>query len=200
MAEPDFYHAFICHRRSDGAAAARWLSTQLKAYRLPRDLEQSLEGEAFLREDLEFSPDGRYLGMTGTEGVVKIWETGKWALVIDAKAQAGFVHSLSFSPDGRWVATGAEDTTVCIWDLSKRELATVLDGHSGAIRAVAFSPDGRYLAAGSDSGRSFSGECNRTRGGRYEHMKYPTPGTALGSRYPAHEVKYGLREAVSIHT
>lgn len=67
--------------------------------------------------DLEFSPDGKYVAVTGEKGIY-LWRTGTWTEVTGLPQET---HELSlgssplaFSPDGRFLAVGA-GTELTIW-------------------------------------------------------------------------------------
>jgi WD40 repeat protein len=103
-----------------------------------------------------FSPDGRYLFMGNSNGVIKILEMSN----LDAEAKEIFhtesgIFSMQFSPDGRLFAVGSADGRVWLWDPHEWESSQfklkpqVWFGHSDAVSALAFSKDSRWLATGS---------------------------------------------------
>jgi WD40 repeat protein len=68
--------------------------------------------------DALFTPDGGYLALAGTDGVVRLVDpsTGRERAALRA---SGLSHyRLAVSPDGRHLAAGAADRTVRVWDLS----------------------------------------------------------------------------------
>jgi hypothetical protein len=65
-----------------------------------------------------FSPDGRVLAHSRTDGSVSLWDvvTGKERGQL--KGHRGQVEALAFAPDGRTLTTGSRDTTSLVWDLA----------------------------------------------------------------------------------
>jgi hypothetical protein len=101
-----------------------------------------------------FSPDGRYLAATGSQGEVRMWHWTRWAVTgepIVYGGHRGRVWNPVFSPDGQRLATAGEDGTVRIWSVDGPGAPMVLLGHTAPVWAVAFSPDARTIAsAGED--------------------------------------------------
>jgi WD40 repeat protein/serine/threonine protein kinase len=96
-----------------------------------------------------YSPDGRHLASSSSDGV-KVWdETGKETLTFP---HADGVLGLAFSPDGQRLATAAGNNVVKVWDLATGNEALVLRGHKDTVASVAFSPDGWRLASGGSEG------------------------------------------------
>ncbi|CNF03717.1 WD40 repeat-containing protein [Mycobacterium tuberculosis] len=94
-----------------------------------------------------FSPDGRILATSTTDGTVRLWD-------VAARRQIGEPlsgYELVFSPDGSTLATSA-DGTVRFWDVhTRRQIGAPLTG-SGFVDSVAFSPDGHTLATVDENG------------------------------------------------
>ncbi|MDJ0747783.1 MAG: hypothetical protein QNJ32_31240 [Xenococcaceae cyanobacterium MO_167.B27] len=92
-----------------------------------------------------FSPDGRLLVTTGTDGSVRLWN-------LDGKPLDKFtghrdrIMGVSFSPDGRLIATAGQDRTVRLWDLKGKQIDRCI-GHTAEVWSVSFSPYGNLIAS-----------------------------------------------------
>ncbi|MBN1180368.1 MAG: PD40 domain-containing protein [Anaerolineae bacterium] len=95
-----------------------------------------------------FSPDGRWLAVTGSTGVY-LFDAGtlETARFIDTGRE---VDSVAFSPDGEVLASGAYSFfgRVSLWRTSDGALVGELESGRGSVGAVAFSPDGTMLVSG----------------------------------------------------
>jgi WD40 repeat protein/tRNA A-37 threonylcarbamoyl transferase component Bud32 len=97
-----------------------------------------------------FSPDGKLLASTGTDGPpaverVRLRETGSWRVVRDLPHPADVV-SVAFSPDGSLLATGARDGGVRVWDVRTGACRSTMSCVPAYVERVVFSPDGARLA------------------------------------------------------
>ena len=99
-----------------------------------------------------FSPDEKQFATAGHDGMIRVWEAGKFV-----RAMVGhhyYVSGMTWSLDGRYLASaGGGDGTVRVWDpqsgLQLRSFAMA----KGSPSYVAWSPDGLTLAAvGGSSG------------------------------------------------
>jgi WD40 repeat protein len=98
---------------------------------------------------LGFTPDGKSLITTGSDGLAKIWDVATRTVRADLTGHEGKVQCVAISCDGETIATGGEDRTVRLWRITDGARLGTLSGHSGAVTALAFSPDGKVLASGS---------------------------------------------------
>lgn len=93
-----------------------------------------------------FSPDGKYLVVSGAR--VQIFEpgTGKAPFVIpDYRTDDCIV---AMAPDGSILASAGMDKIVSLWEVGTWRPLGALRGHPTKILALAFSPDSRTLASG----------------------------------------------------
>jgi WD40 repeat protein len=93
-----------------------------------------------------FSPDGRYIATSRTDGVARIFETGNGRLTTRLPNQRTALE-LAFSPDGRHLLARTSDNTAHVFDARTGKLIVQL-AHAGGILAVRYSRDGRYIATG----------------------------------------------------
>jgi WD40 repeat protein len=66
---------------------------------------------------VEFSPDGRTLGLGASDGVVRLCDvaTGQQRAAYDWKI--GPIQALAFAPDGMRAAAGGDEGTIVVWDV-----------------------------------------------------------------------------------
>ena len=102
-----------------------------------------LAGDAFA-----FSPDGKFLALTGWSRGIRLWS-------IDEQKSVNIFGSTSyapiaFSPDGQWIAS--REYRVKLWNI--RTPNTIFEGpslsHTGWMDQFIFSPDSKFLAAVGD--------------------------------------------------
>lgn len=101
-------------------------------------------------DELEYSPDGRYLAFAMSTGVslrdtitleeARFFETSMWS------------HSIAFSPDGQTLAGGFMDGSTWLWRVDDGTLIDSYYGHADIVTGLAFSPDGLLLASSSNDG------------------------------------------------
>jgi WD40 repeat protein len=104
--------------------------------------------------DAVFSPDGRYLIVSG-ERAVSILDAASGESLSSVPGPGQTFYSLLFSPDGTRLAASNFDGNVRIWNYTNGELGPnplLLAGHKAAVGGISFTPDGRYLASGSSDG------------------------------------------------
>lgn len=98
--------------------------------------------------DLVFSPDGRQLVSSGTDGSLRLWRadrTSNWSST-ELAMTSEVIPDVDFHPDGKSVVSANDDGTVMRWFLDGRTsldppLATGLVGFN----AIAISSDGKHL-------------------------------------------------------
>lgn len=104
-----------------------------------------------------FSPDGRFLAMSGGEGIFQIWDLNKGRDSSENEeplllvGHAGLVTGLDFSPDSSKIASVGFDGTTRIWDVESGQQILSLPSQD-PVWGVTFSPDGKRLATTSTDG------------------------------------------------
>jgi WD40 repeat protein/DNA-binding SARP family transcriptional activator len=111
---------------------------------------------------LRFTPDGRTLVTSGSDGVLIVWDVARGEIRGTLTGHAkGAVYGLLISPDGRTVYSGGHDKRAFAWDLTgDRSLVRpfavarpfVRDDPDQLPRGLAISPNGRALALGNSDG------------------------------------------------
>lgn len=111
-------------------------------------------------EEIEFSPDGRYLAGAAHSGTVVLLSTATgdpenyFEDTLDE-----YVSDLGWSPDGSLLAVGISNASAVLWDVSTGKKYRTLGGnpsHTSKSHSepcyLDWSPDGKRLAVGSDRG------------------------------------------------
>ncbi len=101
-----------------------------------------------------FSPDGRWAATSGSEGLVRLYETATWTSR-ELRGHQGRVSALAFAPDGATLGSVGLDGTLRLWDLISGESKLVHSWGSAPLYSLAFHPDGDELAIGGDAGRLY---------------------------------------------
>lgn len=132
--------------------------------------------------DMRFSPNSRYLIISGTT-TAQLWEVEANQEVARFALES---WSYSFSPNSRYLATNSGDKTVQVWDIeTNREVARFAQGK---VYDVQFSPDSRYLttAGGDNAARVWNIETNQevvhfTHGGDVYSARFSPDGRYLAT-------------------
>jgi serine/threonine-protein kinase len=117
-----------------------------------------LKGHAQDLKAVAFAPDGRAMAVGGSDGVIDLWELGRfwWRQRNLLAGHHGAVSALAYSPDGKMLVSGGLDQTVRVWDPTGTvaEERRLLSGMHRAVRALRFLADGTRLMAADDAGHA----------------------------------------------
>ncbi len=93
-----------------------------------------------------WSPDGKWIAWSGSEGLVRILDAKTWQPVRVLLGHSASVGCVAWRRDSRWLASSSGDETVRLWQVDGTP-GPVLKGHVGEVWQVAWSPDGERLAS-----------------------------------------------------
>jgi WD40 repeat protein len=109
-------------------------------------------------EQLAFSPDGKLLAATESDGVTQLWsmtDPAKRPRPLGGEL-ASVLTCVTFTPDGKTIVTGDQGDKVWLWNrLSTRHFATLTGTGNADITSVTVSADDRFVAAGDQNGQVF---------------------------------------------
>ena len=123
---------------------------------------------AAVLDNLQYSPDGKYLATSGM-GQMMVFSPADGSLLFSL--DTGYVEvnrpvmfgaapeimnktarGIAFAPDGLSLAMGTANGEILIYSTQDWKETNRLSGHNSPVNALAFSPDGKFLASGgSDS-------------------------------------------------
>lgn len=106
----------------------------------------NLRGQKLPDWDAAFTPDGKILASSSSDGTVKLWDTANWTAITALRSKWINFRSMAISKDGTRLAGGHGNGIISLWDLTRWQPIGAIQGHSGEIYDVEFSPDGRTLA------------------------------------------------------
>jgi WD40 repeat protein len=108
-----------------------------------------LVGQSERIESAVFSPDGKYLAVTGGSpgrlGEVQIWDVAEKKLRVSVPVTYDTVYGASWSPDGSLVAFGCADNTVRAVEAATGKQVLYQGAHSDWVLDTVFSLDAKYL-------------------------------------------------------
>jgi WD40 repeat protein len=109
------------------------------------DLKQRSEFEApgVTYGTMNYSPDGLWLAIGGSDGSVSVWNPINGAKVWDVRSHKHYVYTVNFGRDSRTVFSGGEDGVCYLWNLKRdnkppNELSQLWEELSGEDSAIAF--------------------------------------------------------------
>ena len=103
-----------------------------------------------------YLPDGRYVVVATTNGIIRKWDALTSCLVSErmmSDFQIDSTCAATFSPDTKSVVFGDKQGRIRVWNVDTGEQdGGLLEGHIDSITCLSFSLDGKYLASGSGDG------------------------------------------------
>jgi WD40 repeat protein len=107
---------------------------------------------ASLVASVAWSPDGKTLVSSNSDGTLSVWDTVNETLVKSFSADSSGAVVVAWSPDSKTVATGDLEGKIAVWSPAGGHELAVTKGHRGSVNAVSWNPDGSLLMSGSSDG------------------------------------------------
>ncbi|KAK9866803.1 hypothetical protein WJX84_003658 [Apatococcus fuscideae] len=107
-----------------------------------------MTGHMQLVNQVQFSPDGRWVASASFDKAIKLWNGADGTFVANFRGHVGAVYQIAWSSDSRLLVSGSKDSTLKVWDVKTRKLKLDLPGHADEVFAVDWSPDGSAVASG----------------------------------------------------
>ncbi|MCA9071241.1 MAG: hypothetical protein KDA84_20075, partial [Planctomycetaceae bacterium] len=103
-------------------------------------------------EDVELSPDGRWLATAMSPGQVIVHDTTSWKPELSFFVLTESVNGLAWSKDGKLLALACASGQIHVWNVVERRRMQMIDAHKGEANDVVFTPDGKeVLSCGDDN-------------------------------------------------
>jgi WD40 repeat protein/serine/threonine protein kinase len=112
-----------------------------------REVIKVVKGHESQVHRLRYSPDGKLLVSSDTDGMVRLWDAETFEEVRSKRAHPAPIIDFSFSPDGRRFATAGDDGLLRVWETATFAPLLELRGHTGSALGIAYSPDGNRIAS-----------------------------------------------------
>lgn len=114
-------------------------------------LEARLVGLSERIESAVFSPDGKYLAVTGGSparfGEVQVWDVAERKLLLSHAVTYDTVYGASWSSDGKWIAFGCADNTVRAIEAATGKQVLYQGAHNDWVLDTVFSTDNSHLVS-----------------------------------------------------
>jgi WD40 repeat protein len=107
-----------------------------------------------IARDIAFSPDGKYLGVTDSDGYIKVWDLETKEKIVDmlhtdAPGENLFAEQLCFTNDSQYLITCGgyfQDKTTKIWKIPEFELINYYKHPIASFYTIDISPNDSLLA------------------------------------------------------
>jgi WD40 repeat protein len=100
--------------------------------------------------NINFSPDGEFIAITGENGVIRIWDLSKKTVTRLKPFSLSSIINTSFSLNGQHIATVEYNNQVKIWDFLGRHKPRIITERA---LSVNFSLDGQHIITGGRDGK-----------------------------------------------
>eukprot|EP00798_Chlamydomonas_sp_ICE-L_P015895 gene15895-22029_t len=107
-----------------------------------------MTGHVQLINQVQFSPDGRWILSASFDKSIKLWDGEKGTFAATFRSHVGPVYQCAWSSDSRLFVSGSKDSTLKVWDVRTRKLKVDLPGHADEVFTVDWAPDGSGVASG----------------------------------------------------
>jgi len=105
-----------------------------------------------LKNDVEISPDGKYLVKGKIGSTARMWEIQTGVIKQEFRGHSKAVLCMNFSDDGKRLLTGSADNTIKLWDVATGQELATFKGHRELVFSVRFSKDQNKVISGSWDG------------------------------------------------
>ncbi|KAL3140994.1 hypothetical protein ABBQ32_005511 [Trebouxia sp. C0010 RCD-2024] len=109
---------------------------------------QRMTGHMQLINQVQFSPDGRWIVSASFDKAVKLWDGVKGTFITTFRGHVRPVYQVSWSSDSRLVVSASSDSTLKVWNIHSKKNERDLPGHADEVFSVDWSPDGGSIASG----------------------------------------------------
>jgi WD40 repeat protein len=92
-----------------------------------------------------YSPDGRYIAVGYSDGIVIVWDAASGEEIVTMIGRSEIILDLSWSPNSQRLAAGYFDGYVLVWDINSGGEVYREQIWDGLVNSIDWSPDGKYL-------------------------------------------------------